>query len=128
MKVFMAKFLLIMYLFSSTPLREFVKVPVLVSHYLYHMEVMPEMTMQRFFSMHYLEGTVHDEDFHQDQQLPFKTVDFNTLPVFVLQSCKMFDTKLFSLENQKDSSNPSNYNFFLSEATRRGIFHPPQFS
>ena len=73
MKVFTAKVLLAIVLCAGTPLGELVKLPLLVSHMISHLEEDPQMSLVGFFHMHYNQGIVLDEDFQQDMQLPFKT-------------------------------------------------------
>lgn len=127
MKVHSARFFLLIYLFSYTPLRELIKLPMLVTHYVYHAEASPGITVRHFFEMHYGKDAAHDADFQQDQQLPFKTTDVNTLPVFVLQNNRMIDLQPAYAELPEKNA-PTAYLFCTSEAKLRGIFHPPQFA
>jgi hypothetical protein len=91
MKPAIAKFLIAIYLFSFTPLKELNRIPLLFIHYAQHLEEDSTMTVAQFFDMHYMHGIVFDEDYEQDMQLPFKTFDFSPLPVFVFQHYKEFD-------------------------------------
>lgn len=128
MKPLVAKILIVLCLFSFTPLKEFVKIPVLFVHYYHHIQECPEMTVGEFFDMHYLNGLVFDEDYEQDMQLPFKTFDFTPMPVFVYLDNKAFDIdQKVSSFIIKDKINTS-YRFYLSDAKLKGVFHPPKFS
>ena len=128
MKPALAKFLIAIYLFSFTPLKELNRIPLLFIHYAHHLEEDSTMTVAQFFDMHYMHGIVFDEDYEQDMQLPFKTFDFSPLPVFVFQHYKEFDIiKKTSPFIIKDKINTS-YSFYLSDAKLKGIFHPPKFS
>ncbi len=62
-------------LFGRTELHQVVRVPHLIHHYLDHKAEQPEITMIGFVVMHYFSGNVHDEDFAQDEQLPFRSHD-----------------------------------------------------
>lgn len=82
-----------MFLLASTPMGELLKLPLLVHHMITHMVEDPQMSLVEFFDMHYDQGIVIDEDYHQDMQLPFKSVpsnvcfvlgDFHGLPLMEL--------------------------------------------
>ncbi len=128
MKALVAKILIALCLFSFTPLKELVKIPVLFVHYYHHIQESPGMTIAQFFDMHYMHAIVFDEDYEQDMQLPFKVVDFASLPVFVIQEIKAIDLinslTSFILENKLNTS----YRFNLSDAKLDGIFHPPRLA
>jgi len=128
MKPAIAKFLIAIYLFSFTPLKELNRVPLLFLHYAQHLEEDSNMTIAQFFDMHYMHDIVFDEDYEQDMQLPFKTIDFASMPVFVFQDVKEIDidkkASPFIIKNKINTS----YNFYLSDAKLNGIFHPPKVS
>lgn len=77
MRHFAASVLLAIVLLAGTPLGEMVKLPILVHHYIVHINLNPEMDFGQFFSMHYNDGLIIDEDYHQDMQLPFKSIPLN---------------------------------------------------
>lgn len=66
--------LLAVYLLSSTELGEFMKLPVLVSHYLTHKHQDNQLSFFGFMEMHY-SSTDHaaNPDDAEDTQLPFKS-------------------------------------------------------
>ncbi len=68
-----AVLLLCCYLFSSTALSRFLKVPELIGHYLEHKEKQKHLSLWRFFYIHYFNGDVRDADYDKDMKLPFKT-------------------------------------------------------
>lgn len=128
MKPGIAKFLIAIYLFSFTPLKELNRVPLLFLHYQQHLEEDSSMTIAEFFDMHYMHGIVFDEDYEQDMQLPFKGIDFTSLPVFVVQDAKEIEIiKKATSYIIQDKINTS-YQFYLSDAKLKGIFHPPKIS
>ena len=77
MRQTIARSLLCMFLLAATPMGELLKLPLLVHHLLTHLEEDPQMSLGEFFKMHYDQGIVMDEDYHQDMQLPFKSVPSN---------------------------------------------------
>lgn len=121
-----AKILLLLYLFSYTPLKELVKIPVLVGHYIHHIHEHPEMSVQQFISLHYLQGIVMDEDYEQDMQLPFKVLDlnsFNIIGLFVQVHRFHPDYVTPGHHVQKI---PADYSFLYQNPSLANVFHPPK--
>ncbi|MBK7636706.1 MAG: hypothetical protein WAT22_10335 [Saprospiraceae bacterium] len=128
MKQFVAKLLVFLFIISFTPMKEMIKVPLLLVHYYEHLDERPNMTIGEFLDMHYMHGIVFDADYEKDMQLPFKVMDFASLPIFVFNEYKLLD--IISKESSffvKNKINAS-YRFNLSDAKNQGIFHPPKFS
>lgn len=75
MKKVFSIFFLLVYLFSTTEFSQLLRFPLLVEHYFEHKQKTPEMTVIDFLALHYegnhLENHPHDDDYDQDQQLPF---------------------------------------------------------
>jgi hypothetical protein len=65
------------YLFSTTQLRELLKLPMLVQHYIEHKAENKNITFLGFLDMHYAHGNVKDADYDKDMKLPFKTITLN---------------------------------------------------
>jgi hypothetical protein len=82
-----AIFFLSLYLFSATELRQLVKFPFLIQHFIEHKNENKKITLQEFLHIHYAEKTVIDDDYTRDMQLPFKshedcyTISFNAITV-----------------------------------------------
>ncbi len=127
MKQLVVKILIFSCLISFTPIKELVKAPLLLLHYMEHLEEMPDMTIQQFLYMHYTIGFHVDDDIMKDFQLPFKTMDFTHLPMFLLTGLndvfKSFQLTEIQFFNKLNSS----YNFPLKDVKSLGIFHPPKF-
>ena len=73
-----AIFLLGIYLMSFSECHQFLKIPYLVKHFQKHQQADPSMTFGKFIHIHYLSAAVITDDFKQDEQLPFRSVDCNT--------------------------------------------------
>lgn len=127
MKQILAKAMLCMFLLAATPMGELLKLPLLVHHLVTHLEEDPEMSLSEFFKIHYNQGIVVDEDYHQDMQLPFKSVpsnvcfvlgDIHNLPVMemTLLPGKIGKEKIRNIKTDLPSS-------FLSR-----IWQPPRLS
>ena len=71
MKQFVAKLLVFLFIISFTPMKEMIKVPLLLVHYYEHLDERPNMTIGEFLNMHYMHGIVFDADYEKDMQLPY---------------------------------------------------------
>lgn len=68
-------YLLILALFSAdNVLKEFLKTPLLVDHFIVHQQKDPAIGWIRFMSMHYFGHDLKDNDWKQDMKLPFKKI------------------------------------------------------
>jgi hypothetical protein len=61
--------LLVLHLGLFTEMKELMRLPILVEHYLEHRELVPEMSFLQFLAMHYKTDVPHDAT---DMKLPFK--------------------------------------------------------
>ncbi|HPI53329.1 MAG TPA: hypothetical protein PLU10_01485 [Chitinophagaceae bacterium] len=75
MKKAVAILLLGLYLLSATQLGQLCKLPALFGHFQQHRQQDPKITFVEFFVVHYASDFVQDEDYDQDQKLPFKAID-----------------------------------------------------
>ena len=124
-----AIFFLSVYLISTTELSQLLKFPVLVEHYVEHKEKNPEISIVDFLVLHYnnhLENHPHDDDYDQDQKLPF-IVHTDVLSFcFVYTAPLSFDIKGVFPVNRKSKVLSFDDNFsennFLSS-----IWQPPRF-
>lgn len=75
MKKYIIYFMLLTYLTSFCEVRQIVKLPNLINHYITHKKENPKMSIYGFFKMHYLDKQIKDKDYSDDMKLPFKTHD-----------------------------------------------------
>ncbi|QDP84221.1 hypothetical protein FNJ88_01115 [Chryseobacterium sp. SNU WT5] len=52
--------------------------PRLIEHYISHKVANHEISIFAFFTMHYLDEQILDDDYAEDMKLPFKTHDFSS--------------------------------------------------
>ena len=71
---------------SFAELHQFLKIPVLFQHFNEHKQADEHITMFVFIQEHYLEVIEMDDDYQQDQQLPFR--DACNLVVNTSLSCQ----------------------------------------
>lgn len=127
MKVIVPKLLIVLCLFSFTPLREMIKVPLLVFHYIEHLNEDPNITFAGFLDMHYLHGIVYDDDYARDMQLPFKAMDSVSLPAFVVEEltlCRQGPAVLTMCNLRALAA----VQFTVQDPRQNGIFHPPRLA
>ncbi|MFH6967189.1 hypothetical protein [Flavobacterium sp. FlaQc-28] len=129
MKKMFAIFFLSAYLISTTELSQLLKFPVLVEHYVEHKEKNPEISIVDFLVLHYnnhLENHPHDDDYDQDQKLPFIVHTDILSFCFVYAPSLSFDIKVMFPVNQKSKvlsfDDTFSDNNFLSS-----IWQPPRF-
>ena len=77
MKKIAVYLLLICYLSTFTEVRQLIKFPNLIEHYIAHKNADKNLTLTEFFIIHYVDEQVMDSDYKQDMQLPFKTHEFS---------------------------------------------------
>lgn len=77
--------LLSFYLVSTTELYQFLKMPLLIEHYLKHKNLNHEMSFNAFLKAHYGDP-VKDNDSDQDKRLPFVSHNHLLSVVFVINS------------------------------------------
>ena len=78
--------LLLLYLALFTEVPQVIRLPILVSHFIEHQELVHEMSFLQFLVMHYNTDTPHDDT---DMELPFK------------DCCNSVATTSFALPEQK---------------------------
>lgn len=61
--------------FTGTELHQLARLPHLVHHFMDHQEQDPGIGLLGFIVQHYFSGNPHDEDFSEDERLPFRSHD-----------------------------------------------------
>ncbi|WP_316832663.1 hypothetical protein [Pedobacter aquatilis] len=62
-------------LIFNTSVREVIKAPQLVLHYIQHYQLNSEISFIDFLDMHYFGQDLNDNDDEEDMKLPFKKID-----------------------------------------------------
>ena len=118
MKKYIAYFFIVIYLFSFTEVRQMLKLPVLVEHFISHKLRDPGTNWVDFLTMHYVLDHGMDNDYVQDMKLPFKKIDFSSItPIPTLTPAK-FE---ISFENTFESIQEK-HNFAYSESYYPSIY------
>jgi hypothetical protein len=82
-KKFAVYLLLFTYLASFSELRQIVKMPKLIEHYISHKAENQDISLLAFFKIHYLDDQILDHDYEEDMKLPFKTHDFSSISIIL---------------------------------------------
>lgn len=67
--------LLSLYMLSFSEFHQFLKMPVLVQHFLEHRQQDRTISFWSFLEEHYIHQYVVDDDYQRDNQLPFRDTD-----------------------------------------------------
>ncbi|RBQ03345.1 hypothetical protein [Pedobacter miscanthi] len=68
-------FLLFPIIVFNASIREVIKVPQLISHFIQHHQIDSQISFIDFLEMHYLGHDLNDNDDEEDMKLPFKKID-----------------------------------------------------
>lgn len=72
-KKFIAISFLFIYMISTTELRQLLKSPLLVGHFVSHKKDSRDITLWQFLYIHYAMDDIRDADYDEDMKLPFKS-------------------------------------------------------
>ncbi len=78
------------YLLGTTEASELLKLGNFISHYIEHKNA-DNLSIVDFINIHYVKATVVDEDFKEDQKLPFKS--HNDCKLFIAQVDKIHNNE-----------------------------------
>jgi hypothetical protein len=112
------------YLFSFTELRELLKLPILLEHYIEHNSADKSISFADFLSMHYLQVQDNDGDDEQDRNLPFKSCHNSHTTTFAL-SCTHQNIQLKPHEIIIHKNYYSHQELFLTNF-HPSIWQPPK--
>jgi hypothetical protein len=122
----LAFILLNIYLFSFSELHQFLKIPILVQHFVEHRALEPGTTFWGFMKEHYQGKFEMDEDYQRDNQLPFRTADcisnsfvaYEIPATIEIQPQEFEERAEFVIINENE----------IPHRATTDIFQPPRFS
>jgi hypothetical protein len=128
MKKVTAVFFLSLYLFSSTELKQLVKLPLLFQHYKEHKVLDGGISFLQFLRIHYHDTAVIDDDYAKDMQLPFKNHDACHNINFNVSSATSFpsaaEKPFISCQHGHIISNDD----FINSVYLSSVWQPPRFA
>jgi hypothetical protein len=126
-KKIVASILLFSFLMSNTPLKELVKLPLLVQHFVKHKHENKKIGFIDFLKMHYFNEDPKDADYEEDMKLPFKAFsnDFSSI-VFSNHTPTEFALQhQFFVRNNQPKFGHQTINF--TSFHLNAIWQPPKF-
>lgn len=126
----MKKAIIFLFLFSyivvSVQAFQWMKLPILVEHYLVHHSENRHTSLFDFLTQHYGHGIINDDDLEQDMKLPFKSD----------QGSETVSASLYTLLNEPitlekpvmdiDNQHPEYKDPFRSSNDQSSIWQPPK--
>lgn len=128
MKKPVAIFFLSIYAFSFVEFHQFLRIPVLIEHFAEHRQLDPGMSFISFIKEHYVGEIVVDEDFHRDNELPFRQAQYCISTGTITYECP--ETAIEIASNTKDISR--HFIFYIEDKhsllSAADIFQPPRLA
>lgn len=118
--------MLSLYLLSTTELYQFLKIPILVEHFIDHKNQNNTLTLVEFLKMHY-DNPVKDADYEQDQKLPFVLHSEHMVVVFTIIPRLYIDFKTQDVILSNDRVVAYD-DLFLDVDYFNAIWQPPKYS
>ena len=117
---FIASIFLALLVFIQTPLGQLFKLPVLVEHFSKHQD-RDGTSLLAFLEEHYSPGH-NDSDLPEDKELPFKTINFNTIGTAIVPGSIKASAYVPETSNTKVSFRHA----YAPQQHLCNIFHPPR--
>ena len=125
MKKSLALLIFSAYLISTTEVKQLLKLPMLIEHFLEHKEQSENQSIFEFLSMHYGE---HAGSEKEHENLPFKSHDGcinSSLLVLISNTFSVPSINPFCFEIKTITLDDD---FFLTSSFQSNIWQPPKFS
>jgi len=116
-------FLLFPIIAFNTSVREVLKMPQLISHFIQHHELNSQIGFIDFLEMHYFGEDLNDDDDEEDMKLPFKKIDGHHVISVGVPAEKFILLKAVCLNLLTNCS--FHYERKHSNPTFRSLFRPP---
>lgn len=118
--------MIVTYLASFCEMRQVVKLPNLIEHYISHKIENHDISVFAFLKMHYLDQQTMDKDYDQDMKLPFKTHDLSSISI-VLNIPPEKTTFIFQRQSiYVDVSSNFSYSEKFYPSVFQKIWEPPK--
>ncbi len=121
-----ALLLLAIYLLSATATKELLRIPLLAEHYYDHKQENNNTGLIAFLAMHYYSEDGTDKDAKEDNQLPFKSVEYAATFYFISLTPPSFTEHLAKPETETDIYFAILSDLFLPSQYLASIWQPPR--
>lgn len=125
MKKWLSYILITFYLFSNTEIKQLLKAPKLIEHYITHKKSNPKITVFAFIKMHYLDDIKKDADYKEDMKLPFKSHDFSCFNFTIQAPPKSFTFQIPEYQHFVENTQNFYYTEGFTVQLQSFIFRPP---
>jgi hypothetical protein len=118
--------LLSIYMFSFVEFHQFLRIPLLIQHFVQHRQQDPSISFMAFIRLHYVGQIVIDDDYQQDKELPFRETDCCVISSSVTCECPATNIEIARYTEEINNEfvlNDEDNHSFLSVAD---IFQPPR--
>jgi hypothetical protein len=114
------------YLLGTTEASELLKLGNFISHYIEHKNA-DNLSILDFINIHYVKATVVDDDFKEDQKLPFKS--HNDCKLIIAQVDKIHNNDYCIVTPYVETNNQVTqyHSPLLGDQFLEEIFQPPKF-
>ncbi|MDO5615118.1 MAG: hypothetical protein Q4G16_02935 [Cruoricaptor ignavus] len=126
MKKLIVYFFIAIYFFSSSEVRQVMKLPYLVEHYVSHKLQDEGTTLFSFIKQHYLEEQHKGGDYEQDMKLPFKTQDISAFSFANTLLPEKLDMKFRRLAFYSDKKSSFYYAIHFYPSIYQKVWQPPK--
>jgi hypothetical protein len=118
---------ILLFLGANTELGQLFKLPVLIHHYLEHVELNKNESFADFLQIHYQKEINHPDDVHGDhQRLPFKSADCHSIQTPVILPQTHFEIADVSV-HEEHFKEVFSYEESHSSTRLVNIWQPPRF-
>ncbi len=125
MKKIFTIILAVLLLNGVTELHQFLKLPLLLNHFLHHRMEDPSISFWSFIKLHYFDPIVVDDDYQRDQQLPFRDTDCCIVTTASVCECLQVSVEIQPLSEQSKEFHLFN-EINKPQFTSFDIFQPPR--
>ncbi len=130
MKKWFAICFLTIYIASATDFAQLLRFPLLIEHYFEHKTKNPQLSVIEFLEIHYngdhLENHPHDDDYDEDQKLPFMMHTASYYAIFVCPPTVEVEIHNSSIPRKINTTTIRN-DQFIDDTFLNSIWQPPKF-
>ena len=113
-----------LYLLASTEMHEFLRLPLLVEHFIVHNQQV-DISLSDFIILHYFSGDIRDADYADDMKLPFKNhLEVSLFPTICLIMPATFVKPANIISTSVEYNNY--FHSFMPSAMVEHIWQPPK--
>lgn len=121
-------FYIVLFMLNSHVLEQCLKIPFFISHYIEHQENNNSINIFQYIQLHYFSGNIQDDDYQQDQKLPFKseqTCNHTSLGQVLYNKVEKINIQVIDYIENTSVFNPLQKHFVV-QTILKNIWQPPK--